>query len=203
MIKTEDSKRSDDWVVSVVGNFVEKRIFRYYSGLTRNWKFGQIWHFQFGQLPICYFPCQISRYRTTRFLNNIQMNEELNWFMGLVGIYMMGGVYEAIDIFLGDWTCSSCPQIPILGRNEDSFSEELLRGPEDLDRPPWRVSRDVLVCRVDHQRNHASLKSRWVGWKYFNRPLRQQILNEPQGASATAHNRNTVESEIQCSETEK
>ena len=132
MIKTEDSKRSDDWVVSVVGNFVEKRIFRYYSGLTRNWKFGQIWHFQFGQLPICYFPCQISRYRTTRFLNNIQMNEELSWFMGLGGIYMMGGVYEAIDIFLGDWTCSSCPQIPILGRNEDSFSEGLLRGPQDL-----------------------------------------------------------------------
>ena len=67
MIKTEDSKRSDDWVVSVVGNFVEKRIFRYYSGLTRNWKFGQIWHFQFGQLPICYFPCQISHHRQTGF----------------------------------------------------------------------------------------------------------------------------------------
>ena len=60
-IKKRDSKRSDDWVVSVVGNFVEKRIFRYYTGLTRNWKFGQIWHFQFGQFPICYFPCRISR----------------------------------------------------------------------------------------------------------------------------------------------
>ena len=67
MIKTEDSKRSDDWVVSVVGNFVEKRIFRYYSGLTWKWKFGQIWHFQFGQLPICYFPCQISHHRQTGF----------------------------------------------------------------------------------------------------------------------------------------
>ena len=132
MIKTEDSKRSDDWVVSVVGNFVEKRIFRYYSGLTRNWKFGQIWHFQFGQLPICYFPCQISRYRTTRFFEKYPNEWTIELVYGVGWIYMMGGVYEAIDIFLGDWTCSSCPQIPILGRNEDSFSEGLLRGPQDL-----------------------------------------------------------------------
>ena len=33
------------------------------------------------------------------FLNNIQMNEELNWFMGLVGIYMMGGVWGYWHIF--------------------------------------------------------------------------------------------------------
>ena len=63
------------------------------------------------------------------------------WMKNWIGLWGWFGYtwwegYEAIDIFLGDWTCSSCPQIPILGRNEDSFSEGLLRGPQDLDRPP-------------------------------------------------------------------
>ena len=59
----------------------------------------------------------------------------------------------------------------------------------------------TCVCTNEQS---ASLRSRWVGWKYFNRPLVQQIWGEPRGASATAHNpfekylreiqlRNTVE----------
>ena len=110
----------------------------------------------------------------------------------------MGGEYGDIDIFLGDWTCTCCNISSVLGRNEASFADGLLRARHQqifIDHHNdnrWRVSRDrdVLVC--EQQRNHHTwLSSRWLRWKYFNRPLVQQIWNEPRGASATAHNPNT------------
>ena len=143
---------------------------------------------------------------------------------------LMGGVYGVIDIFLDDWPCTYIAiqriraqylgvmrdhlqrdyyvwqqKIFIDHRNDNRANRTSLKSLRGT-RYSWMCTstNDHHMCARITKRNHgASLKSRWVGWKYFNRPLRQQILNEPQGASATAHNRNTVESEIQCSETEK
>ena len=107
-------------------------------------------------------------------------------------------------------TCS------ILGRNEGSFAEGLLRVWQKIFidhrndnranraslKSLWgsrysRMCTSTTTCaRITKCKYGGSLKSWWVGWKYFNRPLVQQIWGEPRGASATAHNLNTFEKYI-------
>ena len=132
----------------------------------------------------------------------------------------MGGVYGDIDIFLGDWPCTYIAiqriRAQYLGVMRDHLQRDYYvwqqkifidhRNDNRANRTSlkslWgtRYSRmctstnDHHMCARITKRNHgASLKSRWVGWKYFNRPLVQQIWSEPRGASATAHNPNTFE----------